>query len=85
MGDLKDKIIRIYSISFRFVFRYLIFLVALVIGFFVFRGIVSIATHTSLFTGNDPFLTQKSKIIAEFNMFLNQKIKKDGITIHILQ
>lgn len=85
MGDLKTKIIRIYSIFFRFVFRYLIFFLALVIAFFVFRFVLSVATRTSLFTGNDPFLSQKSKIIAEFTTFLKQTIQKDDITIHILQ
>lgn len=69
----------------RFFFHYLIFFIALIVGFLVFQVLLSKSLHIEVFQGNDTLLMQKTKLIAEFSKFLKQNIKDNDLEIHILQ
>ena len=79
------KIIHHYKKISTFFFGYLVFLIALVIGFFVFQTTVFRSANIMVFEENDEFFMQKTKLITEFNKFMRQNIEGNDMTIHILQ
>ncbi len=79
------KIIHHYKKISTFFFGYLVFLIALVIGFFVFQTTVFRSASIMVFEENDEFFMQKTKLITEFNKFMRQNIEGNDMTIHILQ
>ena len=85
MGEQQTKIINTYKKVSRFFFHYLIFFVALIIGFFLFQSLVSKSATITVFQGDDTLLIQKTRLVAEFNRFLKQNIKDNDLEIHILQ
>lgn len=85
MEEQKTKIITTYKGISRFFFHYLIFFVAIIVGFFLFQSILSKSTRVVVFQGDDSLLIEKTKLIAEFSKFMKQNIKNNDIDIHILQ
>lgn len=85
MKENQTKIITTYKKISRFFFHYLIFFVALVVGFFVFQSLISKSITLNIFQGNDTLLIQESKLISEFSKFMKQNIKDNDMKIHILQ
>lgn len=85
MEEQKTKIITTYKGISRFFFHYLIFFVAIIIGFFLFQSILSKSTRVVVFQGDDSLLIEKTKLIAEFDKFMKQNIKNNDLDIHILQ
>lgn len=85
MDNIKTRIIRSYQRVSRFVFHYLIFLVAVVVAFFVFQNIISQSASINVFQTNENLLMQKTKLIAEFNKFLKQNVKDNDLSVYILQ
>jgi len=84
MEETQTKIINTYKKVSRFFFHYLIFFVALIVGFFVFQGVLSKSVNIEIFQENDNLLMQKMKLIAEFSKFMKQNIKDNDLEIHIL-
>lgn len=85
MERTQTKIVTMYKKVSRFFFHYLIFFIALIVGFLVFQVLLSKSLHIEVFQGNDTLLMQKTKLIAEFSKFLKQNIKDNDLEIHILQ
>ena len=85
MDDIQTKIINKYKKISGFVFHYLIFFVALVIGIYVFQRVLSHAATIPVFQIDDVLMIQKTKLITEFNKFLNQNIQDNDLQIQFLQ
>ena len=85
MDEIQIKTINTYIKISRFIFHYLIFFVAIIVGLFVFQKIIFQPANTNTFQTNDTLLVQKTKLIAEFNKFLKQNIEENDLSIHILQ
>ncbi|MEI7558428.1 MAG: hypothetical protein WCJ45_06640 [bacterium] len=85
MDTLKTKIIPIYAKISLFTFHYLIFLVALIAGFFLFKNIISHADTVHVFQANDALQVQKIKSIAEFKRFLRQDVQNNDLQVKILK
>ncbi|MEI6672049.1 MAG: hypothetical protein WCL02_01480 [bacterium] len=85
MDTLQTKIIKKYIKISGFFFHYLIFLVALVIGLFIFQRVISQSATIHMFEANDLLLVQKTKLVAEFTKFLKQDIQDNNIQIKVLQ
>ncbi|MEI8008145.1 MAG: hypothetical protein WCI00_01510 [bacterium] len=85
MDDIQTKIINKYKKISGFVFHYLIFFVALVIGIYVFQRVLSHAATIQVFQTDDVLMVQKTKLITEFNKFLNQNIQDNNLQIQFLQ
>ena len=85
MDDMKTKIINNYRKISRFIFYYLIFLVAFIVALLFFQRTVSQSSTVNVFQTNTTLLVQKTKLIAEFNKFLKQSIQDNDVQMYILQ
>ncbi len=85
MQEIQTKIIATYKKISKFFFRYLVFLIALIIGIIIFQRILSTSKSITIFQANDTFTLQQTKLIAEFSKFMKQNIQDNDMEIHILQ
>ena len=85
MQEIQTKTIATYKKISKFFFRYLVFLIALIIGIIIFQRILSTSKSITIFQANDTFTLQQTKLIAEFSKFMKQNIQDNDMEIHILQ
>lgn len=84
MDDQKyGNTIKQYQKLFVFVFKYLFFLLAILVALLSFKKIFT--TPTDLSNGTDPYSIQKIKLVGTFEKSFKQAPPEPNLQIHILQ
>lgn len=78
-----DTVVKKYRHFFIFVFKYLFPILGVVVCFLLFQKIF--LSTVSVRQQDDPFVLQRTKLVASFEKFLKQTIQDHDIDIFILQ